>query len=139
MPFWDFYRTFCYFEPQKGYGRVCHRYIGKVTKFGLFKIIIFRSNCHFFGRGGGGKRPPPSNKPMDKPPYPFSLQMAYNSFRGLNPEFFGFFSREVDAGVTVFAIMKFGKKCLFQLIYGYFGVPAESAPPFTLHSEAVLY
>ena len=30
-------------------------YIGKVTKFGLFKIIIFRSNCHFLV-GGGGKR-----------------------------------------------------------------------------------
>ena len=29
----------------KGYWRVRHRYIGKVTKFQLFRIIIFRSNC----------------------------------------------------------------------------------------------
>ena len=48
---------FHHFEPQKGYGRVCHRYIGKVTKFGLFRIIIFRSNCHFLV--GGRKTPPP--------------------------------------------------------------------------------
>ena len=48
---------FRHFEPSKGYGRVCHRYIGIVTKFGLFRIIIFWSNCHF-SAGGGGKRPP---------------------------------------------------------------------------------
>ena len=44
-----YYRNpfFRQFEPPKGYIRVCHRYIGKVTRFGLFRIIIFRSNCHF--------------------------------------------------------------------------------------------
>ena len=35
---------FCHFEPPKGYGWVCHRYIGKVTKFGHLRIIIFRRN-----------------------------------------------------------------------------------------------
>ena len=43
---------FYHFEPPKGYGRVCHRYIGKVMKFGLFKIINFRSYCHFLLEGG---------------------------------------------------------------------------------------
>ena len=45
--------------PPKEYGRVCHRYIGKVTKFGLFRIIIFRSNCHF-SVGGAENAPPPT-------------------------------------------------------------------------------
>ena len=31
----------------KGYERDYHRYIGKVTKFGLIMIIIFMSYCHF--------------------------------------------------------------------------------------------
>jgi len=31
---------FSHFEPPKGYVMVCHRYIGKVTEFGLFRIII---------------------------------------------------------------------------------------------------
>ena len=34
LPFWA----------PKRYGRVCHRYIEKVTKFGLFRITILRSN-----------------------------------------------------------------------------------------------
>ena len=38
---------FRHFEPPKGHGRVCHRYIRKVINFGLFWIIIFRSNSHF--------------------------------------------------------------------------------------------
>ena len=45
------------FWAPKGYGRVCHRYIGKVTKFGLFRIIIFRNNCHF--PVGGAENAPP--------------------------------------------------------------------------------
>ena len=53
--------------------------LGKVTKFGLFRIIIFRSNCHF--SVGGRKKPPPyrsrikkSNFHLDKfqIPYCFS-------------------------------------------------------------------
>ena len=35
------------------------RYIGKVTKFGLFRIIIFRSNCHF-SVGEAENTPPPT-------------------------------------------------------------------------------
>ena len=42
----------------KGYGRVYHRNIGKVTKFELFRIIIFRSYCHF-SVGGAENAPPP--------------------------------------------------------------------------------
>ena len=45
---------FRHFEPQKGYGRVCHGNIGKVTRVELFRIIIFRSNCHFYAGGGTG-------------------------------------------------------------------------------------
>ena len=50
---------FHHFEPPKGYV-ICHidMYIGKVTMFGLFRIIIFRSNCHF--SVGGRNTPPPT-------------------------------------------------------------------------------
>ena len=40
----------------KGYGGVCHRYLEKVTKFGLTRNINFRSNCKFLV--GGWKTPP---------------------------------------------------------------------------------
>ena len=48
---------FRHLEPPKEYGRVCHRYIGKVMKFGLYRIIICRSNCHF--SVGGAENAPP--------------------------------------------------------------------------------
>ena len=31
---------FCHFEAPKGYGRVCHKFIGKVKKFGLIWTIL---------------------------------------------------------------------------------------------------
>ena len=40
----------------KGYGGLFHSYIGKVTKFGLMRIINFRSNCDF--SMGWWKTPP---------------------------------------------------------------------------------
>ena len=40
------------FWGSKGYWGVCHIYIRKVTKFGLTKIINFRSNCDFLVGGG---------------------------------------------------------------------------------------
>ena len=36
----------------KRYGRICHRYIGKVTQFWPSKIVIIRSNCRFLVGGG---------------------------------------------------------------------------------------
>ena len=51
----SFKYTFVSMGNWKGYGRVYHRNIGKVTKFGLFWIIIFRSNYHF---SVGGRNPP---------------------------------------------------------------------------------
>ena len=38
---------YCHIFRPWSYGRVCHRYIGKGTKFGLFMIIIFRINWDF--------------------------------------------------------------------------------------------
>ena len=35
-----------------GYGTVCHRYIGKVTKFGHSRIIFFKRHYCFSVEGG---------------------------------------------------------------------------------------
>ena len=91
----------------------CHRYIGKVTKFGLFKIIIFRSYCHF--SVGGAKNAPCTGVGLS------SLNEADWLINAPQWKWFDTASRQTDCNTEILtwhiiALTKFHSSCMTTYI-----------------------